>query len=82
MNTTTQTKPQATAYIPIPSHRYSQIINLETKQNATQPGSTKYRRADNDSGAGVDRSAVCWDLFTPEAVAAYRKVGALVVVAS
>lgn len=70
----------ARAYLPIPSSRYTQIFNAESRANADQPGSAVYIPA---AAALPDHPKDCgspaWDLTTPAAVARFRRAGARIV---
>lgn len=66
--------PQARAYLPAVTSRHARILNLEAKINREAPGSVTYVK-DQNPPAGATPTA--WDLHTDEAVAAYRRAGAI-----
>jgi hypothetical protein len=68
--------PLARAYLPQVSKRYTRILNLEVKVNKEAPGSARYVKDDNPP-AGATPTA--WDLYTEDAVTAYRRASAILV---
>ncbi len=74
MTATEPREPIATAYLPMVTRRYNAILNLEAKPELR--GRVRSFRPENPP-AGAAYAA--YDLYDDEAVAMYRKVGAMVV---
>lgn len=70
------TAPLARAYLPYVTTRFNRIVTLDVNLNRATPGSVKYLR---DVAPPAGASPTAWDLYTTDAVAAYRRAGAILV---
>jgi hypothetical protein len=77
MDNTASAEPLARVHLPITTRRYTAILNLEARLNRAEPGAVRYERDWSNVPDGA--TGTSWDVYTPAALAAYKRLGAIVV---